>query len=116
MIVTLVGTINDWQKEKQFIKLNAQNEDAKLVRVKRNGVLSEKNYKIADLLVGDLVIIERGMIIPADGVVISGFAKCDESSVTGESDRLKKLALEGCIKEKKEYTKGKAAIDESTVK
>lgn len=41
----------------------------------------------SELMVGDVVIIETGDVIAADGIFISGFnLKCDESSLTGESD------------------------------
>ena len=43
------------------------------------------------MLVGDVLFIEPGDSIPADGIFISGHGvKCDESSATGESDALKK--------------------------
>src|SRR5688572_10474996 len=42
--------------------------------------------KPADLLVaGDVVLVEAGDIIPADGEVIEGIASVNESAVTGES-------------------------------
>lgn len=46
---------------------------------------------IYDILVGDVLHLEPGDAIPADGVLISGHGvKCDESSATGESDAMKK--------------------------
>jgi Ca2+-transporting ATPase len=42
-------------------------------------------------LVGDVLHLEPGDMIPADGIFITGHnVKCDESSATGESDSLKK--------------------------
>lgn len=47
---------------------------------------------VHDVLVGDVLYIEPGDSIPADGIFISGHGvKCDESSATGESDALKKM-------------------------
>lgn len=47
---------------------------------------------ICDITVGDVLHIEPGDSPPVDGVVISGHGiKCDESSVTGESDHIKKI-------------------------
>ena len=116
IIVVLVGTINDWQKEKQFIKLNSLNEDAKQVVVIRNGVKSEKNYKISDLLVGDIVCSSSGTIIPADGIMISGKVVCNEASITGESDNLYKYELSECFKHKDEISKGRAEFNEHTAR
>lgn len=46
---------------------------------------------IYDLMVGDVVHLEAGDSIPADGVLVTGYGvKCDESSATGESDQMKK--------------------------
>lgn len=46
---------------------------------------------IHDIMVGDVLHLEPGDSIPADGVLISGHGvKCDESSATGESDQMKK--------------------------
>lgn len=46
---------------------------------------------IYDIMVGDVLHLEAGDAIPADGVLISGHGvKCDESSATGESDQMKK--------------------------
>ncbi|TCP52011.1 K+-transporting ATPase ATPase B chain [Tamaricihabitans halophyticus] len=39
----------------------------------------------AELAVGDLVIVEAGAVIPADGDVVEGIATVDESAITGES-------------------------------
>lgn len=42
LIVVLVGSINDWQKEKQFRKLNAKKED-RYVKVKQAPTTKKKN-------------------------------------------------------------------------
>ncbi len=39
----------------------------------------------SDLVVGDVVLVEAGAMIPGDGEVIHGAAAVDESSITGES-------------------------------
>lgn len=44
-----------------------------------------------DVVVGDVLHLEPGDLIPVDGIFISGHGvKCDESSATGESDQMKK--------------------------
>jgi len=55
------------------------------------------------VLVGDLVIMSEGMDIPADGYVIeSSELLCDESSMTGETEPLKKFPLQKCIQKREE--------------
>jgi len=49
------------------------------------------------LLVGDIVKITEGMVLPADGVVIDAKdVTCDESALTGEPDMLKKAHHAHC--------------------
>jgi Ca2+-transporting ATPase len=88
-IVTLVGSVNDYQKELQFKKLNAQKED-RSIKVIRQG--QEQILQIGEILVGDLLLVNAGDLLPADGIFLDGYeVKCDESSVTGESDLIKKV-------------------------
>lgn len=90
IIVVVVGAANDWQKERQFVKLNKKKED-RVVKVIRSGKTRE--LSVYDVLVGDVVHLEPGDMVPVDGILISGHGiKCDESSATGESDLLKKTA------------------------
>jgi len=87
-IVVVVGAANDWQKERQFVKLNRKKDD-RTIKVIRSGQLRE--ISVYDIFVGDVVNLEAGDMIPVDGILISGHGiKCDESSATGESDLLKK--------------------------
>jgi Ca2+-transporting ATPase len=89
-IVVVVGAANDWQKERQFVKLNAKKDD-RTIKVNRSGRLRE--ISVYDIFVGDVVNLEAGDMIPVDGILIQGYGiKCDESSATGESDLLKKTA------------------------
>ncbi|KAI1837832.1 hypothetical protein DTO006G1_4509 [Penicillium roqueforti] len=88
LIVTIVTAANDWQKERQFAKLNKRNDDRQ-VQVTRSG--KPDMVSIYDIMVGDILHLEAGDSIPADGILVSGYGvKCDESSATGESDQMKK--------------------------
>ncbi|KAL6718058.1 plasma membrane calcium [Lecanora helva] len=90
IIVTFVGAANDYQKERQFVKLNKKKDDRD-VKVIRSG--KSREISVHDVLVGDVMHLEPGDMIPADGIFISGHnLKCDESSATGESDLLKKYS------------------------
>ncbi|KAI4227594.1 MAG: hypothetical protein L6R36_002295 [Xanthoria steineri] len=88
VIVVVVGAANDWQKERQFVKLNKKKEDRD-VKVVRSG--KSREVSVHDILVGDVMHLEPGDMIPVDGIFISGHnVRCDESSATGESDLLRK--------------------------
>ena len=95
LIVVGVGSLNDWQKEKQFEGLNEKREE-RSVKVVRDG--REQLIHVHDVVVGDVVLLEPGEVIPCDGVFLSGHnVRCDESSATGESDAIKKLSYQDCI-------------------
>jgi Ca2+-transporting ATPase len=91
-IVVAVGSANDYQKERQFRALNAKRQD-RSVRAIRDG--NERLVNVHDVVVGDVLVLEPGEILPADGVLLDGHnIKCDESSATGESDAIVKRPLE----------------------
>ncbi|KAH7161406.1 hypothetical protein EDB81DRAFT_784682 [Dactylonectria macrodidyma] len=88
LIVVIVGSVNDYQKERQFAKLNKKKQDRD-VKVVRSGKTME--LSVYDILVGDVIHLEPGDLIPVDGILIEGFnVKCDESQTTGESDIIRK--------------------------
>ncbi|KAF2400148.1 calcium-translocating P-type ATPase [Trichodelitschia bisporula] len=88
LTVVGVGTMNDWQKEKQFQKLSRKKEDRQ-VTVLRSGQVMR--ISVFDVLVGDVLRLEPGDIVPVDGVYISGHnLRCDESTITGESELIRK--------------------------
>ncbi|KAH7105050.1 calcium-translocating P-type ATPase [Auriculariales sp. MPI-PUGE-AT-0066] len=95
LIVVLVGSLNDWQKERQFRVLNEKKDDRKL-KVIRNG--SEQQINIKDVVVGDIAVLEPGEIVPVDGLFIQGHnVECDESSATGETHAIKKAPFQACV-------------------
>ncbi|KAK3316359.1 hypothetical protein B0H66DRAFT_292773 [Apodospora peruviana] len=92
VIVVMVGSLNDFQKERQFAKLNKKKQD-RIVRVVRSGKTVE--LSVFDILAGDVLHLEPGDMIPVDGILIEGFnVRCDESQATGESDIIKKRAAD----------------------
>ncbi|GAB0136531.1 hypothetical protein EsDP_00004830 [Epichloe bromicola] len=87
-IVVIVGSLNDYSKERQFSRLNKKKQDRN-VKVIRSGKTIE--ISVFDIMVGDVVHLEPGDLVPVDGVLIDGFnVKCDESQTTGESDIIRK--------------------------
>ncbi|XP_044136441.1 plasma membrane calcium-transporting ATPase 1 isoform X2 [Bufo gargarizans] len=87
--VVLVTAFNDWSKEKQFRGLQNRIEQEQKFTVLRGGQVIQ--IPVADIVVGDIAQIKYGDLLPADGVLIQGNdLKIDESSLTGESDHVKK--------------------------
>ncbi|KAH8725346.1 hypothetical protein GQ44DRAFT_826799 [Phaeosphaeriaceae sp. PMI808] len=88
VIVVLVTALNDWQKERAFVRLNAKKEQRE-IKVTRSGKIAM--ISVYDVLAGDIIHLGPGDVIPVDGVFVDGSdVKCDESSVTGESDAIRK--------------------------
>lgn len=91
-IVVIVGSLNDYQKERQFAKLNKKKQDRN-VKAIRSGKTIE--LSVFDIMVGDVIHLEPGDLVPVDGVLIEAFnVKCDESQTTGESDIIRKQGAE----------------------
>ncbi|XP_041747781.1 plasma membrane calcium-transporting ATPase 2 isoform X5 [Coregonus clupeaformis] len=89
--VVLVTAFNDWSKEKQFRGLQSRIEQEQKFQVVRGAEVIQ--LPVADIVVGDIAQIKYGDLLPADGVLIQGNdLKIDESSLTGESDHVKKDA------------------------
>ncbi|AAS53361.1 AFL011Wp [Eremothecium gossypii ATCC 10895] len=89
-VVVLVTAANDYQKERQFARLNRKKEDTEVVVV-RNG--DKHVISVHDLLVGDLLSLQTGDVVPVDCILVEGKCECDESGITGESDTIKKVSL-----------------------
>ncbi|KAI9497073.1 PMCA-type calcium-translocating P-type ATPase [Zychaea mexicana] len=97
LLVVMVGSVNDFQKERQFRKLNAKKED-RVVKATREGVIGM--ISVRDVQVGDILHLEPGDIVAVDGVFIEGHnLKCDESAATGESDAVRKQNWETCYRQ-----------------
>ena len=96
LVVVSVESFTNWQKEKKFFELNNLKNTSIFFKAIRN---KEKvNIKSEDLLVGDIIYISLGDVIPADLLVLeSNGLKIDESSLTGESNSVSKETFEDCI-------------------
>ncbi|XP_071753884.1 plasma membrane calcium-transporting ATPase 2 isoform X4 [Centroberyx gerrardi] len=89
--VVLVTAFNDWSKEKQFRGLQSRIEQEQKFQVVRGSQVIQ--LPVADIVVGDIAQVKYGDLLPTDGVLIQGNdLKIDESSLTGESDHVRKAA------------------------
>ncbi|XP_070789779.1 plasma membrane calcium-transporting ATPase 2 isoform X6 [Pituophis catenifer annectens] len=87
--VVLVTAFNDWSKEKQFRGLQSRIEQEQKFTLVRGGQVIQ--IPVAEIVVGDIAQVKYGDLLPTDGVFIQGNdLKIDESSLTGESDQVRK--------------------------
>jgi len=88
-VVVLVTATTDKQKDNQFKKLQADQESLKETLVHRKG--TRISIPPSQLVVGDVVELTGGDIIPTDGILISGVELLiDEAALTGEADAVHK--------------------------
>lgn len=82
LLATGIGFFFEYDANKKFDLLNAVNEET-LVKVIRNGHIQEIPRK--DVVVGDIVVLETGEEIPADGELLEAISlQVNESNLTGE--------------------------------
>ena len=98
-LASFISTVSEYGSEKAFEKLQEESSKIKC-RVLRNNKIEEIN--IEDVVVGDIVLLESGDKIPADGEIIEGEVSVDESSLTGETKEVyknieEKLVFRGTI-------------------
>ncbi|KAL9168725.1 hypothetical protein ABFS82_04G034000 [Erythranthe guttata] len=85
-LVIVVSAASNFRQERQFDKLSKISKDIK-IDVLRNG--RRQKASIFDAVVGDVIFLNIGDQIPADGLFIDGYSfRVDESSMTGESDHV----------------------------
>ena len=86
-LASFISTISEYGSEQAFNRLQSDALKGK-VKVIRNGKVVE--ITTGEVVVGDIVILNSGDKIPADGVLISGNLSVDESALNGESKEAKK--------------------------
>lgn len=82
LLATGIGFYFEYDANKKFDLLNAVNEET-LVKVIRDGRIQEIPRK--DVVVGDIIVLETGEEVPADGELIEAISlQVNESNLTGE--------------------------------
>lgn len=82
LLATGIGFFFEYDAGKKFDLLNAVNEET-LVKVIRNGRVQEIPRK--EVVVGDIVLLETGEEVPADGALLEAISlQVNESNLTGE--------------------------------
>jgi Ca2+-transporting ATPase len=91
IINAILGFSQEIKADKSLQKL--KNLTVREVKIIRNGDLLK--IKSEDLVIGDVIFLEAGDIVPADLRVIESIhLRCDESSLTGESNDIEKSTEE----------------------
>ena len=89
LVVVVVECVNNEQKQRAFMNLNAASEETSLSSVTRAGARTLVPRR--DVVVGDVVDLQAGDVSPADALVCeSADFLVDQSHITGESDESKR--------------------------
>ena len=83
MIVAVVSAKTGVASDTAYRKLK-EDQKKETCKVYRNGVVAV--VEVDDLVVGDKVILQSGDKIPADGILIEGDLRVDNSALNGETE------------------------------
>ena len=104
-LASFISAISEYGSEKAFEKLSVENSHIK-VKVLRNSI--REVIDIEEVVVGDIVYLESGDKVPADGIIVSGELYTDESMLSGEAKEKKKELNDNVYK-------GSIVVDKSAI-
>ena len=87
IISTLVSTVSEYSQENAFERLRENTENKKAIVRRREGIME---IDTGEVVKGDILILQAGESICADGKIIKGEISVDESALTGESNEVYK--------------------------
>nr|WP_312653338.1 calcium-translocating P-type ATPase, PMCA-type [Aminipila sp.] len=85
----ILGTVEHFKAEKSLNSLKKL--ASPLAKVMRAG--KRRGIEAANIVVGDILVLEAGDVVPADGRIIESYSlQINESSLTGEAESINKIA------------------------
>ena len=93
LVANGVASVSENKQEGKASALKAEEEAKETAKVIRDGKLSE--IHVSEVVVGDIVFLQAGDKIPADGVIADGTVKVDQAALNGETEEAEKTALTG---------------------
>ncbi len=96
ILATTIAFLTEFRSNREFDALNVMREDTG-VKVIRDG--APGSIPMRDIVVGDIILLEAGDMVPADGyLLVAAEAESDESAFTGESEPVKKKLRDSVLK------------------
>ncbi len=93
MIANGVAAVSENKQEGKASALKEEEESKEMAKVIRDGQLQE--IHVREVVVGDIVYLQAGDKIPADGEMIEGTLKVDQAALNGETEEATKRPVEG---------------------
>lgn len=91
LLASLISSISEYGSEKAFDKLQEEVSNINCKVIRNNKKIE---IPITEVVVGDIVSLETGDRVPADGIIVKGKVSVDESSLNGET---KESYKEACL-------------------
>ena len=88
-LVTVISAKTGMASDDAYRKLKEKTK-AESIKVYRDGIVCVVD--VSEIVVGDIVILQSGDKIPADGVLVQGELRVDNSALNGEAEECKKFA------------------------
>lgn len=111
LIVAFVSAKTGVASDTKYRELKDSTEKDKC-KVHRNGVVAV--IEVDDVVVGDKILLQSGDKIPADGILIDGSLKVDNSALNGEAEECKKTAAEESVQLAEDIT-GDTFVDKHSL-
>lgn len=91
LIANGVASFSENKQEGKASALKAEEEAKEMAKVIRNGKLEE--IHVSEVVVGDIVFLQAGDKIPADGEIVEGTIKVDQAALNGETEEADKVPM-----------------------
>ena len=89
LIANGVASVSESKQEGKASALKAEEEAKETAKVIRDGKLEE--IHVSEVVVGDIVYLQAGDKIPADGIIVDGELKVDQAALNGETEEADKV-------------------------
>ncbi|MDE6879965.1 MAG: HAD-IC family P-type ATPase, partial [Oscillospiraceae bacterium] len=89
MIANGVSAVSENKQEGKASALKAEEEAKETAKVLRDGKLEE--IHVSEVVVGDIVFLQAGDKLPADGEIVEGEVKVDQAALNGETEEAEKV-------------------------
>ena len=107
-LAVLVSTWSEYSNENAFQRLQAEASRSSC-KVWRDG--EPRSLPIEEIVVGDVIMLEAGDKVPADGITLAGKLEVDQSTLNGESEPVTKISREIG----QEATQGRDLLDDHSL-
>ena len=89
VIAGSVSSVTEYKQEQKASLLKSQQEASQTTKVIRDGSIHE--IHVSEVVAEDVIYLQAGDKIPADGIIIDGEIKVDQSALNGETEEAEKI-------------------------